>query len=292
MHQPAVTTPTPSPPAFPGPTFANLLASFAAPGQRRPPALDLDGLEDDVATLSYERALRVHARYRPPDNPDRSPAHRPDHAGDSSHLRIFEVLAASAEPAEPILQPAPEELLTSMNQEALPPEAFPQPAFPQEAFRQEPFGQEPSPQEPFRQEPFQQEPFQQDHFGQGVFRQEALPPEAVPQPAFSPVEVEARRESPSALDRNLKSASITVRLSKSECEQLRQRAEEAGLTVSAYMRSCTFEAETLRALVKDTLARLRSESGKENAPAAAKTRKWRQRFAWLWPHPRARVASA
>jgi hypothetical protein len=73
-------------------------------------------------------------------------------------------------------------------------------------------------------------------------------------------------------DRNLKSASITIRLSKVECTQLRIRAAEAGLTVSAYLRSCTFETESLRALVKDTLAQLRTK---------------RSRLAWLhrlWPY--------
>ena len=47
-----------------------MLAAFATPGQKKPPARDLDGLEDDVATLSYERALRAHARYRPPEASD------------------------------------------------------------------------------------------------------------------------------------------------------------------------------------------------------------------------------
>jgi hypothetical protein len=47
-------------------------------------------------------------------------------------------------------------------------------------------------------------------------------------------------------------------MSKAECAQLHRRAAEAGLTVSAYLRSCTFEAESLRAMVKDTLAQLRS----------------------------------
>ncbi len=51
-------------------------------------------------------------------------------------------------------------------------------------------------------------------------------------------------------ERNLKNASITIRMSKEECTQLHRRAAEAGLTVSAYLRSCTFEAESLRALVK------------------------------------------
>jgi len=88
-----------------------------------------------------------------------------------------------------------------------------------------------------------------------------------------------------AFDRNLKSASITIRMSKAECAQLRTRAAEAGLTMSAYLRSCTFEAESLRALVKDTLAQLRtepSENDQDATPVAGG--RW---FGWLrrlWPN--------
>ena len=55
-----------------------------------------------------------------------------------------------------------------------------------------------------------------------------------------------------------RTASITIRLSEAECGQLRQRAAESGLTVSAYLRSCTLEVESLRAQVKDALAQLRA----------------------------------
>src|SRR5947209_1072393 len=47
------------------PSFAGMLAEFAAPEKKRPPARDLDGLEDDIATISYEQALRAHARVQP-----------------------------------------------------------------------------------------------------------------------------------------------------------------------------------------------------------------------------------
>lgn len=60
----------------------------------------------------------------------------------------------------------------------------------------------------------------------------------------------------------LKTASITIRLSGAECAQLRRRAAEAGLTVSAYLRSCTLEVETLRAQVKKALAELRNSAPK------------------------------
>lgn len=55
-----------------------------------------------------------------------------------------------------------------------------------------------------------------------------------------------------------KRASVTVRMSRAECLRLQQRAAEAGLTVSAYLRSCAFEVESLRAQVKQTLAELRA----------------------------------
>ena len=64
----------------------------------------------------------------------------------------------------------------------------------------------------------------------------------------------------------LKNASITIRLSEAECAQLRQRASEAGLTVSAYLRSCTLEVESLRTQVKEALAELRKAPQPHDAP--------------------------
>lgn len=57
-----------------------------------------------------------------------------------------------------------------------------------------------------------------------------------------------------------KRASITIRLSETECALLRARAAESGMTVSAYLRSCTLEVESLRAQVKEALAQLRPEA--------------------------------
>jgi hypothetical protein len=57
-----------------------------------------------------------------------------------------------------------------------------------------------------------------------------------------------------------KAASITIRLSKAECDQVRHRATEAGLTVSGYLRSCVLEAEILRAEVKEALTKFRELS--------------------------------
>ena len=51
---------------------------------------------------------------------------------------------------------------------------------------------------------------------------------------------------------------MTIRLSTAECALLRRRAAEAGVTVSAYLRSCTLEADALRAEVKQALAEMRT----------------------------------
>jgi len=181
-------------------------------GWKNAPAWDDDGLEDDIATLSYERALRTHARYRAADPDDRS-------------------LTQAAPPVD--------------SYETLPAEAFA--AAPKA-----------SPNAPYQAS-------------------------AAPEPTAVP-------RAPVLFEKNLKSASITIRVSKEECEQLHQRAAEAGLTVSAYLRSCTFEAESLRALVKDTMAQLKPATAvKKQTTVAGERRSW---FGWmarlLMPRPSSR----
>jgi hypothetical protein len=197
----------------PSPTFAGILAALAAPGQKRPPARDLDGLEDDVATLSYERALRAHTRYRAPDPTDRALTQ----PADVERPRFDELTADAADSAA-------------------------RTATAQLAFVAE-----------------------------------------------TCAEAEVVSESSIPNDRNLKCASITIRLSKAECTQLRARAAEAGLTISAYLRSCTLEAESLRAQVKDALAQLRSEEPRELTPRETKADAAPARGSWLgrlrfWPY--------
>jgi hypothetical protein len=206
MQQPAPSEPLPTPV---GPTFAGMLAALAAPGQKRPPVRDLDGFEDDVATLSYERALRAHMRYRAPDPTDR----------------------ALTQPLE--AEPSPFDELSA--DEAAPAIA-------------------------------------------------AAPAQA----ANSDAQFEAWSENAPGHDRHLRSASVTVRLSKAEYAQLRTRSAEAGLTVSAYLRSCTLEAESLRAQVKDTLAQLRSETHTEMKPGEIQVGSAPARGSWFgrlrfWP---------
>ncbi len=148
-------------------SFAGFLVSLAAPPQPASPEWNDDQLADDVATLSYEQALRTHGRY---------PAAASDQA-----------------------PPAP-----------------------------------------------------------GAESVQSRPDRTVSAPP----------------DVSLKRASITIRLSEPECAQVRRRAAEAGLTVSAYLRSCAFEVESLRTQVKETLAQLRKPAPAPMAPLPSRQKPW------------------
>jgi predicted DNA binding CopG/RHH family protein len=82
--------------------------------------------------------------------------------------------------------------------------------------------------------------------------------------------------------KSFKRASITIRVSAAECAQLRARAAESGLTLSAYLRSCTLEAESLRAQVKSALAQLRAPAA-ENPPGSIEKPSLFGRVAQIWP---------
>jgi hypothetical protein len=174
-------SPAPSPPG----SFAGFLAALAQPDRApvdRASAWDNELLAEDVATISYERALRAHGRYHADDPITR--------AGEAAPPAPLNVAA-----------PSPEAVLTV----------------------------------------------------------------------------------PSAPERVIKEASITIRLSREEAAQLRKRAAEAGLTISAYIRSCTFEAEALCALVKDTLTQFRA-AGPTPQQDPPTRRRWSALF---WPGRRA-----
>lgn len=200
-------------------SFAGILTALANPGKARPTAWD-DDLEDDVATLSYERALRAHARYKAPGFDDQ----RLTKPSQAEPQGFFELVAAQDQPC---------------------------------AVHDEPRSEDVSPPD-------------------------ETPLAAAPGPAAS-----------DAASRNLKSASVTVRLSTLEYAQLHSRAAEAGLTVSAYLRSCTFEAESLRALVKDALAQLKTEPATGDSPASQSGRQGiRHWLTRIWPRARVGRGSA
>ena len=214
MQQAAIASPTPA-----SLSFAGLLAALTAPASKGPPAWNDDDLADDVATLSYERALRNNSLYNSADTGGWEPKR-----------------AAGSKPCR-----------TS--------------------------GEFPSiPTSPAKSATISTEPA----WSEGA-------------------EPESAHGVSTTLDHSRKCASITIRLSKAEGEQLRRRAAEAGLTVSAYLRSCTFEAEALRAQVKEVLAELRKSSATEKQSTKAAVRhSW---FEWLRRrvpqlHTRQRVAKA
>ena len=161
-------------------TFASVLTALAAPARENEADWVDRDLKDDVATISYEQALRSHARFRP-TNPDQ----------------------------------------VSTMQETLTPRTH------------------------------------------------------------------SKSERPSAATKDRKAASITIRLSQAECAQLRQRASDAGLTMSAYLRSCVLEAEILRNQVREALTQLRSASAiipEAEQVKFSRARSWRARMFSRWSH--------
>jgi hypothetical protein len=197
MQQTAETVSSSTPPSF-----AGLLAALTAPTPRT--AWNNDDLAEDVATLSYEHALRTHARFKSPDAEERA-------------------FSQNADPGPAGTQESPQGNSVCSTRSAA---SWPAPRWGEDTGAKS-----------------------ADNFL-------------------------------ATLEQNKKCASITIRLSKTECEQLRRRATQAGLTVSAYLRSCTFEAETLRAQVKDVLAELRTATPVEKASSHVAVRhSW---FDWLF----------
>ena len=106
---------------------------------------------------------------------------------------------------------------------------------------------------------------------------------ALREPIRSQIPASHRRASRSKLPM---SSSVTIRLDEAECMELRARAAEAGLTVSAYLRSCIFEVDDLRTQVKQTLAQMRTApTPPVNTPAIplqAPSTGWRDRIFPRW----------
>ncbi|HKN23079.1 MAG TPA: hypothetical protein VJX73_16755 [Terracidiphilus sp.] len=187
-------------------SFAGLLATLASSPPSPPsdaadaPLSNLSDLGEDVATLSYESALRAHARYAPANRDlardaervEGSPTPTSDQGGGARRDASFECGAAGATDAAGAV------------------------------------------------------------YASGA---------AVRADAAPGLHTDTARES------DLRSASVTIRLSQAECERLHQRAAEAGLTVSAYLRSCAVEAEALREQVKQAIAELKAGTDGPSHPS-------------------------
>lgn len=103
--------------------------------------------------------------------------------------------------------------------------------------------------------------------------------------SLSITEVDVPRETKAP--RELKRASITIRLSRPECARLKARAAESGMTISEYLRSCTLEVENLRTQVKDAVATMRAQAAPENPHNAPVERpSLLGRMAQIWPRGR------
>jgi hypothetical protein len=161
-------------------SFASLLESFTSPAKKTNGMWDDSAMQDDVATISYEQALR-------------------------SHRRVPPVIAlCEDEPQSPVLDTIPKAL-------------------------------------------------------------------------------------PVAPGKKRKTASITIRLTEAEEAQLQERAAAAQLTVSAYLRSCIFEAESLRAQVKEALSQMKAtaalSSHVSDEPQSKARSGWRARLIPRWSRP-------
>ena len=108
---------------------------------------------------------------------------------------------------------------------------------------------------------------------------EALPA-AEPIPGAAP---RAPQGSPLAPVKKRKTASITIRVTETEETQLHERAAAAQLSVSAYLRSCIFEAEELRTKVKEALARMQVPPLTAAQPDQP-PRNWHERFLSRFSH--------
>jgi predicted DNA binding CopG/RHH family protein len=107
-------------------------------------------------------------------------------------------------------------------------------------------------------------------------------------PSVAPASESTSAATPIPAAKSRKSASITIRISSSEQAQLQERAAAAQLSVSAYLRSCIFEVESLRTQVKEALSQISAatDSGAHVAPAAESSPASRKRFQFFprWKH--------
>jgi hypothetical protein len=128
-----------------------------------------------------------------------------------------------------------------------------------------------------------------------MHRRVPVPQPVTPTAARLESRTSSRIASPQSADaatpKGSKTASITIRLTQAEQAQLHKRAAEAQLSVSAYLRSCIFEAESLRAQVKQALSDMRAATASQQSQRSTGTEpvsEPHRRFRFLprWPHKR------
>jgi hypothetical protein len=242
--------------ASPSPNFASLLASLAGAAKKPVSAWGEernDGLADDVVVLSYENALRAHSRYHAPDEP-----HTPVAAPEPGTVAKPQTAKRMAH-AEPIrrVSPKPTEI------------AGPEPIRKSSPKFTEMAGSAPA--------KMSRSAHNKGHKKSSAAQKQKASVIASARKgtqkgnSFARMECvemtpEAPRRSTSLVACNRRNSSVSLRLNEDESEQLRSRAEAAGLSVSAYLRSCIFEVESLRAQVKEAVAQMRQTTA-SSAPA-------------------------
>jgi len=101
-------------------------------------------------------------------------------------------------------------------------------------------------------------------------------------PAYCAVGKSKRRDA----ERKQRNATVTIRLTNEEQAQLHARAAAARLSISAYLRSCIFEAESLRSQVKAALAEMQSTQSTPSASGLKGLVNWRRRLFPAWSRSR------
>ncbi len=128
-------------------------------------------------------------------------------------------------------------------------------------------------------------------YEQALHSQRRIPPPApLPKRKTEPIPIApAPQPLPIVAAKRRKTSSITIRLTEVEQVQLHERADAAQLSVSAYLRSRIFEAESLRAQVKEALSEMKAATAPNlqvsREPQSAHN--WRARLLPHWTRPRA-----
>lgn len=105
----------------------------------------------------------------------------------------------------------------------------------------------------------------------GEVRDWEEPPEAI---SDDSAEIDPASALESASTGDLRTACVTIWMTKTERVRLRRRASESGMTISAYLRSCALEADALREQVKWALVAMKTAAKTETAVIPARGSCW------------------
>uniref|UniRef100_E6PYQ1 Uncharacterized protein n=1 Tax=mine drainage metagenome TaxID=410659 RepID=E6PYQ1_9ZZZZ len=233
------------------------------------------GSDDDSMPLSYERALRTHARYHaeaPPEAVSTKPALRFENAGlppttrsqlSTSTSRASTIIAVGGAAQDALIQPNSSKCkarrIPSINQQHASPTMEPQNPLPISG-------------QSLTLHTETKAPSEETNFSSvslpSIF-DEMLASDRL-SVSSSPAAGNSKHQRTARAYRivDQRCSTISVRLRDAEAERLRRRAEESEMSISAYLRSCVLEADQLRAQVKQALAELRMLSQTSANPAA------------------------